>query len=83
MTAPPNPHEALARERKATALLPVCIRAGMSAAEAETATEAQRKLAAWAAGVKPPSDETWARVVEGLRRYEATKGEDPFEGLCS
>lgn len=70
----PNGFEAVARERKASRLLSVAIKAGMRASEAEFATDDERKLTAWAARVNPPSAETWLLVIEGLKQYEATKG---------
>lgn len=72
---PPNPWEQAARAAKAGKLVAVCLRAGMTAAQAERATEAQRRLAARIAQVRTPSEATWALVCQTLRDSAWMDGE--------
>lgn len=66
-----TPHEAEARRRKADRLVGVAVQAGATAdMVAEDAPGVRDTLVA-AANVNPPSDETWAQVVERLQRVEA------------
>lgn len=65
-----SPYEDAARTKKVAALLVVCVEAGMTADQAERATEQQKKLASWAARVRVPSDTSWRLVVDGLRELE-------------
>jgi hypothetical protein len=72
MTA--NPHEEAARARKVTALTLVLQDAGATGEIAARFDIGQRLIAAQAARVKPPSDETWAQVVQALATH--SKGGD-------
>jgi hypothetical protein len=78
-----NTREQDARERKATAISRNLRRFGWDERVDEVALfdDGQRRLAAKAAGQRQPSAETWALVVEKLRRPLTAVPEDPFAGL--
>lgn len=81
-----NPYEAQARERKATAIADALAQGwilmdwpsravhGTASAWAEAITSEELRTR-WAdvARQRPPSDATWARVVELLKRWEAPR----------
>lgn len=88
----PNGHEAHARLRKAITLADHLDAYGLSADQARDLTAGRRVDVATSAGVRFPSDETWAVVVETLKRREVQRARagsailaalpaDPFEGL--
>lgn len=67
----------LARERKALKLANLCAHAKITAAEAESASEADWLMAAKAAGCHPPSKETVKLVIQMLRDRENALKEEP------
>jgi hypothetical protein len=67
----PNPHEELAREKKATALADLLTAGGFPSHKVAAFEDGQRRMAANAARVKMPSEETWALVVKLMRQREA------------
>jgi len=72
-----NPHERLARKHKAEQIVDTLLRV-MPAITAEQAAQldnAGRRAASYLARVKPASEETWALVVEELRRHERRTGQ--------
>lgn len=78
-----NLYEQEARERKARQLESVLDKR-LTAERLEVYTAAERTATASLAGVKYPSDDTWALVVEYRRaraRVEAAMPADPFAGL--
>lgn len=67
-----NPHERLARKHKAEQIADTLLRV-MPSITADHAAQLDtngRRAAADLARVKPASEETWALVVEELRRHE-------------
>lgn len=76
----PNPYEELARSRKATAIAVMLHREGIATDRARTFDGHQRKLAAAAAQVKPPSQKSWDLVLELLDNLGTP--DDPFDGLA-
>jgi hypothetical protein len=89
-----NPHEGNARLRKALRLADHLDAYRITAAKAASLTAGQRLDVATSAGVKLPSDATWALVVEALERRELHRARaenailaavpaDPFQGLMS
>lgn len=69
--SPPRTYELLLRERKALKLANLCAHAKITAAEAESATEADWLLASKAAGCHPPSKETIKIVIAMLKERES------------
>jgi len=65
-----NRYEALSRERKACTLADTLQRHGITAAEAEAASDSDWELACKAAGTRLPSAETRRIVVQMLRSRE-------------
>lgn len=79
-----NVHEVEARNRKAVALASLLVAFGATPEFAEEMTARDRLDIATAAGVRTPSEETWAQAVRCLRTIHDTRARftaDPFQGL--
>lgn len=77
--------EAAARTRKAALLADVLVRHGATSHEIFDLPPSGRAMAAAIAGVRLPSDATWAAVVALVRHRERTKDRQPRESAvpCS
>jgi hypothetical protein len=71
----PNPHEELAREKKAMAIADLLTAGGFPSHKVAAFEDGQRRMAANAARVKMPSEETWALVVKLMRQRESISKE--------
>lgn len=78
-----NAHEAEARLRKAMAIADALDAAGIT--DVDSLAPEVRDVAVAVAGVRPPSEATWAEVRTLLRKRAALRAAlpaDPFDGLA-